>query len=46
MCKKNVNTDSYYVNTCKYEHEKNITMLWCNIMRKISVKQIEGKKES
>jgi hypothetical protein len=46
MCKKNVKTDIYYVNTCKYEHEKNIIRLWCKIMCKISVKQIEGNEGS
>jgi hypothetical protein len=46
MCKKNVKTDIYYGNTCKYEHEKNIIRLWCKIMCKISVKQIEGNEGS
>jgi hypothetical protein len=39
MCKTNVKTNIYYVNIDK--HEKNITRLWCKIVFKISVKQIE-----
>jgi len=35
----------YYVNICKHEHEKNMTRLWCKIMHKINVEQIEGNEE-
>jgi hypothetical protein len=30
-----------YVNICKHEHEKNVTRLWCKIMFKIGVENIE-----
>ncbi len=46
MCKTNVKMDLYYVNTCKHEHEKNMTRLWCEIMHKISVEHIEGNEGS
>ncbi len=36
----------YYVNICKYEHEKNMTRLWCKIVPKISVEQTEGNEGS
>ncbi len=39
-------TNFYYVNICKHEHEKNMTRLWCKIMRKIGVEQIEGNEGS
>jgi hypothetical protein len=42
MCKTNVILFIYYVNRCKHEHEKNMTRLWCKIMPKIVVEQIEG----
>jgi len=38
--------DLYYINICKHEHEKNMTRLWCKIMFKISVEQIEGNEGS
>jgi len=41
MCKTNVKTNLYYVNMCKHEHEKNMTRLWCKIVSKIGVEQIE-----
>jgi hypothetical protein len=31
----------YYANICKHEHEKNMTRLWCKIVFKINVDQIE-----
>jgi hypothetical protein len=34
----------YYANICKHEHEKNVTVLWCKIMFKIDVEQIEGNE--
>jgi hypothetical protein len=46
MYKTNVKTNLYYANICKYEHEKNMTSLWCKIMPKISVEQTEGHKGS
>ncbi len=33
--------DLYYVNICKHEHEKNMIRIWCKIMFKTSVEQIE-----
>ncbi len=36
----------YYVNICKHEHEKNMTRLWCKIMPKTNVEQIEGNEGS
>jgi hypothetical protein len=41
MCKTNVKTNIYYVNICKYEHEKNMTRIWCKIVPKTGVEQIE-----
>jgi len=37
MCKTNVKTNFYYTNICKYEHDKNVTRLWCKIMPKIDL---------
>ncbi len=37
MCKTIVKMDFYYVNICKHEHERNMTMLWCEIVPKIGV---------
>jgi len=42
MCKTNVKMDLYYVNICKHEHEKNMTMLWCRIVTKTNVEHTEG----
>jgi hypothetical protein len=44
MCKTNVNFFFYYVNIGKHEHEMNITKLWCKIVFKIGVEQIEGNE--
>jgi hypothetical protein len=44
MCKTNMETNLYYVNICKHEHEKNMTRLWCKIMLKIGVEQIEANE--
>jgi hypothetical protein len=41
MCKTNVKTIFYYANICKHEHEKNMTRLWCKIVLKTCVEQIE-----
>ncbi len=41
MCKINMITYFYYVNVCKHEHEKNIARLWCKIVLKTNVEQIE-----
>ncbi len=38
MCKTNVEIDIYYANICKHEHEKNMTKLWCKIVRKTTIK--------
>jgi len=46
MCKTNMETNLYYVNICKHEHEKNMTRLWCKIMLKIGVEQIEANEGS
>ncbi len=42
----NVKMDFYYINICKDEHEKNITRLWCKIVPKISVEQIERNERT
>jgi hypothetical protein len=44
MCKTNVKTNLYYANICKHEHEKNMTRLWCKIVLKTNVEQIEGNE--
>jgi hypothetical protein len=46
MCKTNVKMDFYYANICKHEHEKNMTRLWCKIVPKTSVEQIEKNEGS
>jgi hypothetical protein len=46
MCKTNVETNFYYVNIYKHEHEKNMTRLWCKIVPKIGVEQIKGNEGS
>ncbi len=46
MCKINVKMDFYYVNICKHEHEKNMTRLWCKIVPKIGVEEIERNEGS
>jgi hypothetical protein len=46
MCKTNMKINIYYVNICKHEHEKNMTRLWCKIMPKTNVEQIEGNEGS
>jgi hypothetical protein len=46
MCKTNMKMDIYYHNICKHENEKNMTRLWCKIMPKIGVEQIEGNEGS
>jgi hypothetical protein len=44
MCKTNVEINIYYVNIYKYEHEKNMTRLWCEVVPKTNVKYIKGIK--
>jgi hypothetical protein len=46
MCKINVKMIFYYVNICKYEHEKNMTRLWCKIVPKIDIEQTERNEGS
>jgi hypothetical protein len=46
MWKTNVETNLYYVNICKHEHENNITRLWYKIMPKIGVEQNKGNEKS
>jgi hypothetical protein len=46
MCTTNVKMNLYYANIYKHEHEKNMTKLWCKIMPKTNVEQIEGNEES
>jgi intracellular sulfur oxidation DsrE/DsrF family protein len=46
MCKKNMKTDICYANIWKHEYEKNITRLWCKIVPKTGVQQIEGNEGS
>ncbi len=35
--------DFYYANICKYEHEKNMTQLWCKIVPKINDEHAKNK---
>ncbi len=44
MCKTNVTMNFYYTDIYKREHEKNMTRLWCKIVPKIGVEQIEGNE--
>jgi len=46
MCKTNLNLFIYYANMCKHEHEQNMIRLWCKIVSKISVEQIEKNEGS
>jgi len=46
MCKTNMKTNLYYVNIYKHEHEKNMTRLWCKIVLKTNVEQIERNEGS
>jgi hypothetical protein len=46
MCKINVKMGFYHANICRHEHEKNMTRLWCKIVPKIDVEQIERNKGS
>jgi hypothetical protein len=46
MCKTNMKMDFYYANICKYEHEKNMTRLWCKIMPKTNIEHIERNEGS
>jgi len=46
MCKTNVKINLYYATMCKHEHEKNMIRLWCKIMSKTSVEQIEKNEGS
>jgi hypothetical protein len=46
MCHTNVEREIYYANICKYEHEKNMTRLWCKIVPKTNVEHIEGNEGS
>ncbi len=38
---ENANTNLYYANVCKHEHENNLTSLWCKIVVKTDVERIE-----
>jgi hypothetical protein len=44
MCKTIMKMDLYYANICKHEHKMNTTKLWCNVVFKIGVEQIEGNE--
>jgi len=46
MCKINMKMNFYYANICKHEHEKNLTRLWCKIVPKTNVEQIERNEGS
>jgi hypothetical protein len=46
MCKTNMKTNIYFVNICKHEHGKNMIRLWCKIVPKTNVEQIEGNEKS
>jgi len=46
MCKTNVKTYIYCVNIYKHGHERNMTKLWCKIVPKVGVEQIEGNERS
>ncbi len=39
-------TNIYYAHICKHEHKKNMKRLWCKIVLKIGVEQIEGNERS
>jgi hypothetical protein len=39
-------TNLYHANICKHKHEKNMTKLWCKIVPKTGVEQIEGNEGS
>jgi len=45
-CKTNVIFLIYYVNICKHEYENNMIRLWCKIVPKTNVEQIEGNEGS
>jgi hypothetical protein len=46
MCKINMETNIYYANICKHEHENNMAKLWCKIMLKTTIEQIKGNERS
>jgi hypothetical protein len=46
ICKTNVKKNIYYVDVCKYEHEKNMTRLWCKIVPKTNAEQIKRNEGS
>jgi hypothetical protein len=46
MCKANVKKSLYFANICKHEHGNNMIRLWCKIVLKIGVEQIEGNERS
>jgi hypothetical protein len=46
MCQTNVKIDFYYANICKHEHENNMIRLWCKIVPKTNVEQIERNEGS
>jgi len=46
MCKINVNTNFYFINICKHEHGKKMSRLWCKIVFKTNVEQIERNEGS
>jgi hypothetical protein len=46
MCKITLKKNSYCANICKHEYEMNMTRLWCKIVPKTNVEQIEGNEGS
>jgi hypothetical protein len=46
MWKTNMETNLYDVNKYKYEHEKNMTRLWCEVVPKINVEYTKGNEGS
>jgi len=43
---QNVNINLYYTNICKYEHENNMTRIWCKIVFKTSVEETKKNERS
>jgi hypothetical protein len=46
MCKTNMKMNIYYANICKHEQGRNMTWLWCKIVHKTNVENIERNERS
>ncbi len=44
MCKTNVKMNIYFVNVCKYEHEKNMTRLWGKMWLRLVLNKLKKMK--